>query len=103
MEALYPLIAGKEPSRLHSVTELYRELRSHGYRLPSEVEEKLYRLNKYYTVTRYPDAANGLPSESVDRYEAAEAVEVARRVLQVVKRSFEEAERKSPTRSHESG
>ncbi|NOZ89222.1 MAG: HEPN domain-containing protein [Crenarchaeota archaeon] len=81
LKALYPLLAGVEPPRLHSVTELYRGLRGWGFRLPGELEDKLYMLNKYYTVTRYPDAANGLPSESVDREEAERAVEVARRIL----------------------
>ena len=45
----------------------------------------MYILNKYYTVTRYPDAANGLPSESVDKVEAERALEIARRVVSYVR------------------
>lgn len=45
-------------------------LKELGFTLPPELEEKLYVLNKYYTVTRYPGAASGLPSESADRVEA---------------------------------
>ena len=46
------------------------------------MEEQIYVLNKYYTVTRYPDAANGLPSHSVDREEAERAVKIAARVVE---------------------
>ena len=92
LKALYPVVAGREPPRLHNVVELYRGLRGLGFRLPGELEEKLYRLNKYYTVTMCPDAANGLPSESVDSEEAREAVGVARRVLELVEEVVREAE-----------
>jgi len=85
LKALYLVVALTEPPRTHSVTELYRGLVRAGFRLPSELEEKLYILNKYYTVTRYPDAANGLPSESVDKEEAVRALEIAKRVLRCVK------------------
>jgi len=84
LRALYPVVALAEPPRSHTVTELYRGLVERGFRLPGELEEKLYVLNKYYTVTRYPDAANGLPSESVDREEALRALDIARRVLRHV-------------------
>ncbi len=53
LKALYPLLAGAEPPRLHSVTKLYRGLRERGFQLPGELEDKLYMLNKYYAVTRY--------------------------------------------------
>jgi len=96
LKALYPLVAGTEPPRMHSVTELYRGLREHGFRLPEELAEKLPALNKYYTVTRYPDAANGLPSESVDREEAERAVGVARRLLRLVEEAVRGAEEEAP-------
>jgi len=65
-------------------------LRESGFALPLELEERLHILNKYYTVTRYPDAANGLPSESVDRIEAERAYSLARRVLEHVERYVEQ-------------
>jgi len=55
-----------------------------------EAEEQLPLLNKYYTVTRYPDAANSLPSESVDRVEAERAVRLAREVVDHAWRSASE-------------
>ena len=80
---------------INDVAELYRLLREAGFRLPENVEEQLYTLNKYYTVTRYPDAANGLPSESVDRLEAERAVRPAEEVIEAARRRVEEAGREA--------
>ena len=92
LKALFPLVAGREPPRLHSVAELARLLEREGLRFPGELAAEMVVLDKYYTVTRYPDAANGLPSETVDQREALRAVEVARRVLEFAERVVREAE-----------
>ncbi len=81
LKALFFIVRREEPSHLYVVTELYSMLREAGFTLPRELEEQIYILNKYYTVTRYPDAANGLPSESVDRVEAERALSLAREVV----------------------
>lgn len=83
-KALFFIYCREEPPRIHAVTELYRTLKEHGFTLPGDLEEQLYVFNKYYTVTRYPDAAGGLPSESVDRVEAQRAVELAVRIRDYV-------------------
>ena len=80
-KALFFVVRREEPPRIHTVTELYIMLREAGFSLPKSVEEQLYILNKYYTVTRYPDAAGGLPSESVDKVEAERAVKLAEEVI----------------------
>ncbi len=85
LKALFFVVKKEEPPKLHTVTELYRELKKGGFNLPDDVEEQLYVLNKYYTVSRYPDAANGLPSESVDRIEAERALKIAEVVLEHAK------------------
>jgi len=81
LRALFFIVRREEPPHLHVVTELYSMLREAGFTLPRELEEQIYILNKYYTVTRYPDAANGLLSESVDRVEAERALSLAREVV----------------------
>ena len=91
LKALFFVVRREEPPRIHTVTELYRMLAEAGFRLPAGLEEQLYVLNKYYTVTRYPDAANGLPSESVDRLEAERAVRIAEGVVEAARRRLEEA------------
>ncbi len=84
LKALFFVVRREEPPHTHIVTELYAMLRESGFTLPRQLEEQLYILNKYYTVTRYPDAANGLPSESVDRVEAERAYNLAREVVEYV-------------------
>jgi HEPN domain-containing protein len=90
LKALYFVVLRKEPPKTHIVTELYKGLKEGGFSLPEEVERGIYVLNKYYTVTRYPDAANGLPSESVDCFEAERALKIAREVVGLAKRRLEE-------------
>ena len=91
LKALFFIVRREEPPHIHTVTELYRSLKEEGFTLPKDLEEQLYILNKYYTITRYPDAANGLPSEAVDRIEAERAYQVARNVVTCI----EEYTRKS--------
>ena len=83
LKALFFVVLRREPPKTHIITELYKQLREAGFRL--DIEDELYFLNKYYVVTRYPDAANGLPSESVDRWEAERALKIAERVIEVVR------------------
>jgi len=83
LKALFFVVKKEEPPKIHTVTELYLLLKESGFLLETDLEEKLYVLNKYYTITRYPDAANGLPSESVDREEAERAVKIAEQVIGV--------------------
>jgi len=89
-KALFFVVRREEPPKIRAVTELYAMLRESGFALPPELEEQLRVLNKYYIVTRYPDAANGLPSESVDRIEAERAYNLAKRVLEHVERYVEQ-------------
>jgi len=89
LKALFFVVRREEPPRMHTVTELYAMLKESGFALPLELEQQLYILNKYYTVTRYPDAANGLPSESVDRVEADRAYKLAKEVVEYVERYIE--------------
>ncbi|MCS7364173.1 MAG: HEPN domain-containing protein [archaeon GB-1867-035] len=85
LKALFFIVKRENPPYIHTVTELYRILKEADFNLPSELENQLYVLNKYYTITRYPDAANGLPSEAVDKIEAERALKIAEEVLEYVK------------------
>ncbi|MDH5815682.1 MAG: HEPN domain-containing protein [Candidatus Nezhaarchaeota archaeon] len=84
LKAMFFVVRREEPPHIHTVTELYRLLKEVGFTLPQELEEQLYILNKYYTITRYPDAANGLPSEAVDRVEAERAYNLACSVVKAI-------------------
>ena len=84
LKALFFVVRREEPPRIHTVTELYALLKEAGFSLPRDIEDQIFILNKYYTVTRYPDAAGGLPSESVDRVEALRAYDLASEVVRIV-------------------
>ncbi|MEM1643560.1 MAG: HEPN domain-containing protein [Desulfurococcaceae archaeon] len=84
-KALFFIVRREEPPHIHVVTELYMLLKESGFSLPKNSEEQLFILNKYYTITRYPDAASGLPSESVDKVEALRAYNLANEVVKFVK------------------
>ncbi len=85
LKALFFIVKQEDPPKLHTITELYKNLRDYGFKLPEHLEEQIFILNKYYTISRYPDAANGLPSESVDRIEAKRALELAKEVVEYAK------------------
>ena len=93
LKALFFVVRREEPPKIHSVTELYRKLREGNFSFPKELEEQLFILNKYYTVSRYPDAANGLPSESVDKLEAERALKLAEEVLKYAVEFVKKSER----------
>ncbi len=89
LKALFFIVRREEPPRTHSITDLYLLLKEAGFSLPEDLEQQICVLSKYYTVTRYPDAANGLPSESVDKIEAERALEIARKVVNYVREYIE--------------
>ncbi|WP_290898784.1 HEPN domain-containing protein [Ferroglobus sp.] len=91
LKAMFFIVKKEDPPKIHTVTELYSELKKSDFSLPKEIEEQLYILNKYYTVSRYPDAANGLPSESVDRLEAERALKIAKEVFEYAKKLAQES------------
>ncbi len=91
LKALYPELLKREPPRSHTIGDLLRELKSAGIDFGErEREAQMASLSKYYTVTRYPDAANGPPWESVDPKEAERAVRVAKEVMMLAQRILEE-------------
>lgn len=61
--------------RFHNLVELGIELQA-----PDTVLAALRRLNPEYVVSRYPDAANGIPAQNYDRQRAAELLALAERV-----------------------
>ena len=63
------------------LTQLYAPLRDAGLALGPELEEAIAELNKFYTVSRYPDAAGGPPSETVTRRDSERSLETARAVV----------------------
>jgi HEPN domain-containing protein len=67
------------PPRFHNLVELGLALGA-----PEPVLAALRRLNPEYVVSRYPDAANGVPAENYDRARAEDLCALAERVEQWV-------------------
>jgi HEPN domain-containing protein len=61
--------------RFHDLVQLGADLEA-----PEEVRAALRRLNPEYVISRYPDAANGVPAENYDRARVQELVGLAARV-----------------------
>ncbi len=70
------------PPRIHNLVRLAEIL---GIDDP-EILEAVRRLNPHYRVSRYPDAANGIPSEVYSENIASELLMLAKRVVDWVKR-----------------
>ena len=84
LKSLYFAALRREPPKTYVLTELYRELRAAGFQLSPELEEAVAELNKFYSVSRYPDAAAGQPYEAVTRRDAERSLETATRVVELV-------------------
>ncbi|MGC8994836.1 MAG: HEPN domain-containing protein [Pyrobaculum sp.] len=84
LKSLYLAVLRREPPKTHVLTELYRELRRGGVELSPSLEEDVAELNKFYTVSTYPDAAAGQPYEVVTRRDAERSLETAGEVLTLV-------------------
>jgi len=68
------------PPKIHNLVELASALRDAGVDV-GEVLDDIKDLNPHYLTSRYPDAANGVPSEIYTRRVAAQCLTMARRVL----------------------
>lgn len=81
------LVAEGKAVRGHNLLELARLLRDElGIELPKDVVRCLKFLNPHYTISRYPDAANGLPYEIYEEEDALRALECAGGVIEWVER-----------------
>ena len=65
------------PPRTHNLVELGRLLG-----VPEDIAALLRRLNPEYTISRYPDAANGIPAEQYDAERADELLHMGERVIE---------------------
>ncbi len=80
------LIASGIARRDHNLLALLEHAEKEaGIEPPPDVARCARQLNPHYMVSRYPDAANGVPFQMYERSDAEKAIECARRVLEWVK------------------
>jgi len=68
------------PPKGHNLIKLGRAVEA------SEIMDELKILNPHYTIARYPNAANAVPSEAYSRGIAARCIEAAERVVEWVRK-----------------
>jgi len=71
----------REPLKSHNLLELAKRLK-----VPHEIMVCLIELNPDFIITRYPDAANGLPYELYDLKKAKQKTGFAEKVLRWTKK-----------------
>ncbi|MEM2902145.1 MAG: HEPN domain-containing protein [Candidatus Bathyarchaeia archaeon] len=72
--------------RGHDLLELRDILKTDMNLEVGSIEKELRELTVHYTISRYPNAANALPTDLYDREKAHELVEKAKKVIEWVKR-----------------
>ena len=70
--------------KTHNLIYLGRELN-----LPQDLLDCCILLNREYTVSRYPDAANGFPFEQYTEEFAQKCLEMAKKILEYVKNELQ--------------
>jgi len=79
LKALYIETKRIVPAKTHNLIKLGKELKT-----PSYILEGLREINPVFVTTRYPDAANGRPTEMFNKKIAQNYLEIAKDVLQWV-------------------
>ncbi len=77
LKAAWIHVVREPPPRTHVLPELVPQ----GFNLGDVALDDLYWLTKYYTVSRYPDAAGGPPSRLIVEWEARKALEIAEKII----------------------
>jgi len=73
------------PPKIHNLLELASALHEEGINI-NEILDDLKDLNLHYLTSRYPDAANGMPSEIYSRRMAEGCLNMARRVIEWIEK-----------------
>lgn len=83
----YLLFLGKDPGKTHSLTELLNQIEIEGIKVPQKVKEDSMVLSPHFVISRYPDAANGVPARQYTRGIAEECAR-AKEVIEWVKENL---------------
>ena len=83
-------LTGSDPGKTYSLTELAELLEAEGITVPQDVKEDLMVVSPHFIISRYPDAANGVPYKQYNRNIAED---VYRRAKEVVEWALREGQR----------
>ena len=85
LKAAYIVLQRADPPPIHSLPKLGRECFAN---IPEDVEIALYRLNREYLTTRYPDAVGGPTAEAFTSGDARQAVEDSETIGQWIQKNI---------------
>ena len=80
LKSLWMYLRKENPPATHTLTELGK-----GVDIPDKLRHNLLSLTADYTVSRYPDAANGVPYELYDKETVEGKIALAEGVISWVK------------------
>jgi len=81
----FVLYLGKDPGKTHSLTELAEILEKEGVQIPVKIKENLMVLSPHFIISRYPDAANGVPYKQYNKSIAEDLYNRVKEVIEWVK------------------
>ena len=83
-------LTGRDPGKTHSLIELAEAPEQEGIAVSQNVKEDLMVVSPHFIISRYPDAANGVPYKQYNRNIAED---VYRRAKEVVEWALREGQR----------
>ena len=85
LKAVWIVQKAELPPHTHYLLELGK-----GLKMPDPLQRHLAFLNPDYTITRYPNAANGIPYELYDRETALSKIKAAEEVIAWLQKQINE-------------
>ncbi|BCU68900.1 HEPN domain-containing protein [Stygiolobus caldivivus] len=83
------IFLGKDPGKTHSLTGLAEVIEGEGLAIPPKVKEDLMVLSSHFVISRYPDAANGVPFKQYSRAISEDLLNRAKEVVEWVRGSLQ--------------
>jgi len=85
LKAAWIVLRTELPPHTHYLLDL-----GQGLKMPDSLQRQLAFLNPDYTISRYPDAANGIPYELYDRETALSKIGAAEEVIEWLQKQITE-------------
>lgn len=80
---------GKDPGKTHSLIELIEMIEKEGVTVPTNIKENLMILSPHFIISRYPDAANGVPFKQYSKSISEDLYNRAKEVVEWVKENLQ--------------
>ncbi|MCH4816419.1 MAG: HEPN domain-containing protein [Saccharolobus sp.] len=82
------LFIGKDPGKTHSLTELLSIIENEGFEIPQKIKEDIMVISPHFIISRYPDAANGIPAKQYNKTISIDIYNRSKEVIEWLKESL---------------